>query len=66
MPKIKSNNISAAFEMLLNEFNDEISIIQKKVQESFKIGKFSGVKEELKYAEQLSSFRKKVSSLLRR
>ncbi len=66
MPKIKSDNISAAFEMLLNEFNDEISIIQKKVQESFKIGEFSGVKEELKYAEQLSSFRKKVSSLLRR
>jgi hypothetical protein len=66
MVKIKTSKVSVAFEMLLREFNNEIETIEKKVQKSFKIDKFISLREELKYAEQLSSFRKKVASLLRK
>jgi hypothetical protein len=66
MLKIKSNNISLAFEMLLQELNNEIESIEERVGELLKTGKFTGVREEVKYAEQLSSFRKRVASLLKK
>jgi len=55
----KSNSIYITFKVLLDEFNKEIGAIEKKVHESFTIGKFTEVKKEIKYTGATIFFSKK-------